>query len=73
MMLSPGFIHVAAHPVHGEPVEYVPGQALPDWLEGLLTNGATLRPVEDRVGEFDLVMPKRPMPRNATPAKKVTR
>jgi len=73
MMLSPGFIHVAAHPEHGMPVEYVPGQALPAWLEELLVNGATLRPVTDRVGEFDLVLPKRPMPRNATSAKKVTR
>ena len=73
MMLSPGYIHCPAHPEHGEPVTYAPGQALPAWLEELLATAATLRPVTDRVGEFDLVLPKRPVPRAAVPDKKVKR
>ena len=44
-MLSPGLIKVAKHPDHGEPVDYQPGQLLPDWLSSMLESGsATLRP-----------------------------
>ena len=56
-MLSPGYIHCAKHPDHGEPVTYAPGQELPDWVNELLGNGATLRPVLDETGSFDLVYP----------------
>jgi hypothetical protein len=75
MMLSPGYIHCHAHPDHGEPVTYCPGQALPEWVENLLAEGATLRPVKDRVGEFDLVVlpSKRGLPQSATPRKQVKR
>lgn len=29
--LAPTYLH-ATHPVHGEPVVFLPGEALPDWL-----------------------------------------
>jgi hypothetical protein len=50
--LSPGIIHVAAHPDHGEPVDYMPGQEMPAWLREMLAAGATLEPVGE--GEFRL-------------------
>jgi hypothetical protein len=62
-MLSPGLIKVAAHPDHGEPVDYQPGQLLPQWLSDLLERGdAALKP-HAVDGVFELVM--RPAPRGA--------
>lgn len=55
-MLSPGLVKVTAHPEHGEPVDYQPGQLLPDWVTQLLDKGALLRPVSD--GVFELVLPR---------------
>jgi hypothetical protein len=44
-MLSPGLLKVAAHPLHGEPVDYQPGQLLPEWLASALQSGeAMLKP-----------------------------
>jgi hypothetical protein len=46
-MLSPGLIKVAKHPEHGEPIDYQPGQLLPEWLSDMLEKGgATLRTTE---------------------------
>jgi hypothetical protein len=59
-MLSPGVIKVARHPEHGEPVDYQPGQLLPDWLTDMLAAGATLSPMKEP-GYFVLV----PRPRKA--------
>lgn len=64
-MLAPGLIKVAAHPEHGEPVDYQPGQLLPQWLSDALANGdATLKP-HDVEGVFVLV--GRPAPSRAKP------
>jgi hypothetical protein len=60
-MISPGYIHCEAHPDHGEPVTYAPGQALPDWVAKLLVGReAVLRPVENEPGVFDLVVADSP-------------
>jgi len=62
-MLAPGLIKVPAHPEHGEPVDYQPGQLLPQWLSDALASGAvTLKPHEVE-GVFILV--GRPAPRKA--------
>jgi hypothetical protein len=54
-MLSPGLLKVAAHPEHGEPVDYQPGQLLPEWVSDMLVKGdATLKPTEYD-GVFELV------------------
>lgn len=54
-MLSPGLVKVAAHPEHGEPVDYQPGQLLPEWLSSMLESGrALLRPLP-LDGYFELV------------------
>jgi hypothetical protein len=54
-MLSPGLIKVAAHPDHGEPVDYQPGQLLPDWLSHMLESGqVALAPMKEP-GYFELV------------------
>lgn len=59
-MLSPGYIKVAAHPEHGEPVVYMLGQLLPEWLSSLLESGAAmLRPLPEP-GYFELVMREAP-------------
>lgn len=64
-MLAPGLIKVAAHPEHGEPVDYLPGQLLPRWLSDQLESGeATLRPYKVE-GVFVLVA--RPAPKRAKP------
>jgi hypothetical protein len=48
-------IKIAAHPEHGEPVDYQPGQLLPAWLSDALEKGEiTLRPHEVE-GVFVLV------------------
>jgi len=72
-MLSPGHIRVAKHPEHGEPVVYVPGELLPEYVADALANGAMLRPVPDMPGVFDLVRADRPVPRSAKPAEKSRR
>ena len=55
--LAPGFVHVDAHPEHGEPVVYTPGELLPDWLRDALASGATLK--VESPGHFRLVLPSR--------------
>jgi hypothetical protein len=55
--LAPGFVHVDAHPDHGEPVVYTPGELLPDWLRDKLAAGAMLAVVGP--GRFRLVEPGR--------------
>jgi hypothetical protein len=58
-MLSPGLIKVKAHPEHGEPVDYQPGQLLPDWLSDKLESGQfTLSPMKEP-GYFELVKSRR--------------
>lgn len=66
-MLAPGYIKVPAgrHPDHGEPVDYMAGSLLPEWLSDLLENGkATLAPLTGHPGYFELVM-SRPRPAGA--------
>jgi hypothetical protein len=40
--LAPGFVHVDAHPDHGEPVVYTPGELLPDFVLDALAHGGSL-------------------------------
>jgi hypothetical protein len=63
-MLAPGLIKVAKHPEHGEPVDYQPGQLLPEWLSDMLESGqANLSPMKEP-GYFELVV-SRPKPVSA--------
>ena len=39
---APGYVHCDAHPDHGEPVVYTPGQLLPEWVRADLAAGAPL-------------------------------
>jgi len=55
--LAPGFVHCDAHPEHGEPVVYTPGELLPDWVRDMLANGGTLAVTGP--GRFRLVPPRR--------------
>ena len=57
-MLSPGLVKVAAHPEHSEPVDYQPGQLLPEWLSADLASGRALlrpRPVPGNDAIYELV------------------
>jgi hypothetical protein len=63
--LAPGFVHVDAHPDHGEPVLYTPGELLPDFVQEALRSGGTLAVIGP--GRFRLVMPRR-RPRREQPA-----
>lgn len=57
-MLSPGLVKVASHPDHGEPVDYQPGQLLPEWLASMLENGAGLLRPLPLPGYYELVLVK---------------
>ena len=35
-VISPGILHVWNHPVHGEPVVFLPGELLPPWAAARL-------------------------------------
>jgi hypothetical protein len=54
--LAPGYVHVDAHPDHGEPVIYTPGELLPPWVQDALKAGGTL--AVEGPGHFRLVMPR---------------
>jgi hypothetical protein len=54
--LAPGYVHCDAHPDHGEPVLYCPGELLPDWVQDALRSGGTL--AVESAGHFRLVMPR---------------
>lgn len=55
--LAPGYVHCDAHPEHGEPVVYTPGELLPEWVRDALAGGAMLAPTSP--GHFRLVEPGR--------------
>jgi hypothetical protein len=59
--LAPGYVHVDAHPDHGEPVMYTPGELLPDFVQDALRLGGTL--AVESPGHFRLVMPRRRAPK----------
>jgi hypothetical protein len=61
--LAPGYVHVDAHPDHGEPVLYTPGELLPDWVRAALAAGGTL--AVEGPGHFRLVLPRAPAGRQA--------
>ncbi len=54
-MLAPAYMR-AVHPVHGEPVTFVPGEALPQWAADALDTGRFER---DDAGTIRLVLPER--------------
>ena len=70
--LSPGYVHVAAHPGHGEPVVFSPGQLLPDWVAERLDAGATLTP-DEHPGSFTLQPAKGGQRTTAQAAPRATR
>ncbi len=61
--LAPGYVHVDAHPDHGQPVIYTPGEALPDFVLEALAAGGTL--AVEGPGVFRLVLAGRPKPEGA--------
>jgi hypothetical protein len=56
--LAPGYVHCDAHPDHGEPVVYTPGELLPDWVRVELAGGGALAVTGP--GHFRLVPAKAP-------------
>jgi hypothetical protein len=64
-MLAPGLVKVKAHPDHGEPVDYQPGQLLPEWLSNMLEKGNAALSPDAVPGVFHLVT--RPAPVRAKP------
>jgi hypothetical protein len=62
-VLSPGYVHVEAHPDHGEPVTYTPDEQLPGWMADGLDAGGEL------VAETDGTLTYRPPGRPSRPGK----